>query len=383
MDTAEKSKQDTPQPVYHYCSLDVLTKIAASRSIRMTEVFSTNDKMEYLWFLRGFLKVMCAQTRDIFSESSNGDVLNSLVCNFYEAIYDETSREYFRSPEDIIKFLKKHDIYQPSMDMDDVYSSIYEWRKNPPALEHFRKKTFEVMISISERFPDEIISAYNEMLAFLGVPHIACFSLEKDMLTQWRNYADDGSGVAIGFNQNHLLKVVDSEPYPIHVISGKVEYLKDDENACLPKLDIDLKKIFLDLGSSEKISEQQKRSIQRYLFQNCPFHKDPCFELEKEWRICSYVGVLNGRVLCRQGKPDDGTIRYSDIRANYCESHGRLRSYFDLPIPKDTEQSSAINKVMLGPNCKAEISDVYLMLRRYDFKINEESITRSQGSYRC
>jgi len=32
-------------------------------------------------------------------------------------------------------------------------------------------------------------------------PYISCFSSEGDSLGQWRAYADDGKGVAIGFNE--------------------------------------------------------------------------------------------------------------------------------------------------------------------------------------
>jgi len=38
----------------------------------------------------------------------------------------------------------------------------------------------------------------------LGAPaaYIACFSEKGDLLSQWRAYADDGEGVAIGFDPN-------------------------------------------------------------------------------------------------------------------------------------------------------------------------------------
>ena len=33
-------------------------------------------------------------------------------------------------------------------------------------------------------------------------PYLACFSSEADLLSQWRAYADDGAGFAIGFSTN-------------------------------------------------------------------------------------------------------------------------------------------------------------------------------------
>lgn len=45
------------------------------------------------------------------------------------------------------------------------------------------------------------------------IPHIACFSKNDDMLSQWRGYADDGRGVAIGFNFSALNLVKISPNY--------------------------------------------------------------------------------------------------------------------------------------------------------------------------
>jgi DUF2971 family protein len=49
---------------------------------------------------------------------------------------------------------------------------------------------------------DEIISP----VQLIAHPFVACFSLEGDMLGQWRAYADDGRGFALGFNARILQK---------------------------------------------------------------------------------------------------------------------------------------------------------------------------------
>ena len=37
-------------------------------------------------------------------------------------------------------------------------------------------------------------------------PYICCFSMDGDLLSQWRAYADDGAGFAIGFSTNGIEK---------------------------------------------------------------------------------------------------------------------------------------------------------------------------------
>lgn len=38
--------------------------------------------------------------------------------------------------------------------------------------------------------------------------YVTCFSYQNDLLSQWRGYADDGRGAAIGFDLDVLKEVV-------------------------------------------------------------------------------------------------------------------------------------------------------------------------------
>ena len=46
--------------------------------------------------------------------------------------------------------------------------------------------------------------------AFRSATYVACFSLGHDLLSQWRGYADDGKGVAVGFRPD---LVADRPPF--------------------------------------------------------------------------------------------------------------------------------------------------------------------------
>lgn len=56
-------------------------------------------------------------------------------------------------------------------------------------------------------YSEGLETVYNENYNQQKVPHIICLSKEEDLLSQWRGYADDGRGVAIGFDIAEFLKL--------------------------------------------------------------------------------------------------------------------------------------------------------------------------------
>jgi len=56
-----------------------------------------------------------------------------------------------------------------------------------------------------------------------------CLSEESDLLSQWRGYADDGHGVAIGFSVDYLTALVRNEkPTDSQLYLGSVKYLDQE-----------------------------------------------------------------------------------------------------------------------------------------------------------
>jgi len=68
---------------------------------------------------------------------------------------------------------------------------------------------------IDKNFFDKIDEFFSSLQLYLH-PFIACLTLEGDQLSQWRSYADDGRGFAIGFRASALEKM------PVTILS--VEY---------------------------------------------------------------------------------------------------------------------------------------------------------------
>ncbi|MEL7571278.1 MAG: DUF2971 domain-containing protein, partial [Eubacteriaceae bacterium] len=123
------------------------------------------------------------------------------------------------------------------------------------------------------------LNAWNEWYISADMTtYVTCFSERKDFLSQWRAYAQDGKGLAIGFLKKHLLELNDN--LPTHMIFDKVIYnekqqkrfIDETANACISKMiQKGVGHIALSFDSDYKVK--------------FPLYKNSSFDEEKEWRI--------------------------------------------------------------------------------------------------
>lgn len=81
----------------------------------------------------------------------------------------------------------------------------------------------ELLNQLGKEFLDEI-DEHLHVSGLLGLPVISCLSLQGDVLSQWRAYADDGKGYAIGFRSDQLIQL---PVRPIRVLYDKETQLKE------------------------------------------------------------------------------------------------------------------------------------------------------------
>lgn len=132
------SNANAPKVLYHYCSLSAFTSITSSKEIRLTDLLKSNDYLEGTWLF---------DTIDASLYLLNIKFQEYLAPDWPVALQSEESRNKLFS----------------------------EFRQYVNAA---RKKQ-------------------RDNYAFYGF----CLSEEEDLLSQWRGYADDGQGVAIGFSK--------------------------------------------------------------------------------------------------------------------------------------------------------------------------------------
>lgn len=190
-------------------------------------------------------------------------------------------------------------------------------------------------------------TAWVHFVSNIGQKYIACFSKNSDSLSQWRAYAQDGEGVAIGFEDSALGAEGDS----IHTnISPKMSLcLKDVKYSSTQE-------IFNELASIAELvrsSDTNELSNSAFTFSAicsslAMLTKNPAFKEENERRL-----VYSALVMVKQV---DGSVEVmnalSDIK--YRISNGYLTSYFELEF----SPADAIKEIVLGPKNKFHNTDI-------------------------
>lgn len=175
----------------------------------------------------------------------------------------------------------------------------------------------------------------NRVIRTFGV----CFSESGDQLSQWRGYAQDGRGLAIGFDKRILEELNSISQY--HIAFGKViynnteAYVKDIVRDNIAKFEYKgIGHVALELSQNYKLK--------------FPFVKTPGFEEEKEWRgiVCSQVGHYN--------IPSSEKIEFSKIK--YRISNDKLIPYIEMDFER--VKKNIVRKILIGPRSDIEIEDV-------------------------
>lgn len=210
-----------------------------------------------------------------------------------------------------------------------------------------------------------------------------CLSENSDSLSQWRGYADDGSGVSIGFSNDYLYKLSELSNTPdmpgftlqkveydrrVQFDLIKPTYLKIKEQIAKGAFKAFTRASILDLKSQDEIEEQKERNKKAFsdlhsqvisLVGAFFLLKTNAFSEESEWRLLSYLIKSNDQCLFRPSK--DKLIPY--------------RSYTLLDLKQDS-----IVEVVLGPKNQTPELIVDLFLKQNNF--NNVKVVRSKASYR-
>lgn len=211
-----------------------------------------------------------------------------------------------------------------------------------------------------------------------------CLSEEKDLLSQWRGYAADASGVSIGFSKDYLeqLSKIRNNPKESGFTLQRVEYEKTAQVDLVKPTYLKVKNLIdegafkvpgirglLDTRSDEEIEEENKKIKRVYynfsmsvliLFQELFKLKTMAFKEEKEWRLISYF-VKTGEDICMYRAVDDRIIPYR---------------IFEL---KSLEQD-AIKEIILGPKNLTPKYVVESFLNKHGFR--NVRVLNSEASYR-
>jgi len=201
---------------------------------------------------------------------------------------------------------------------------------------------------------------------FQGLLLASCFSTDKDVLSQWRAYANDGKGYAIGFKAKDLLRL------PIRAL--KVSYNKEQQvkeaQACIDAL------------FPMKLDRLSKFKTLCIVFgYDLAAFKNPAFSEEKEVRL---IHLLDFR------KSND-FLKLIDEGGKYFgkEKKGeqiKFRVKQDIPTPyieldfTNNGKISPIKEVVIGPKNNVMSTAITIFLETVGIK--KVKVEKSKASYR-
>ncbi|HEY0466911.1 MAG TPA: DUF2971 domain-containing protein [Polyangiaceae bacterium] len=183
---------------------------------------------------------------------------------------------------------------------------------------------------------------------------VTSFSEHSDSLSQWRAYADDGAGVALGLDLNHLLMndYEDLAPFLSRPAVLKCEYEQAKQCRFLETIVRGLTVEALELVATKGAhwsAAAMELAYQILLVANDfgPLLKNPGFAEEAEWRV----------LVRDEGSSISEAVRFRDTKfgpAPYVE------------VPLTAGQFLPLRHLVFGPKVeKAAKRSVRLMLERY------------------
>ncbi len=197
--------------------------------------------------------------------------------------------------------------------------------------------------------------------------HCSCFSKNGDSLGQWRAYASDGKGVAIGFSQSYLKSFVSPQGTRL----ADVEYRTDKDIA---DIKTHLEEALASLAKSKYPLHSDQISLcaieaQTKWVKLAPFCKNAGFREEEEVRLVHTAGPTGG------SKPESriGPLEHFQRR--------------DVIVPYKTLPLDAaempITKIVFGPRNRLEHNrtGIYGLAREAGYVLALDQFEVSTASY--
>jgi len=233
-------------------------------------------------------------------------------------------------------------------------------------------------VGVKEDAPEitvDFIDSIDDILSpsqLIAHPFISCFSLEPDILSQWRAYADDGSGFAVGFDARMIRAQI-----PATFLC--VLYDKEQQ---IQEMMVALIVIY-----TTKMSLGEKWHGRFFI--DCMLLavfmtslKHPTFAEEKEVRAVRVIDVEpHGNLLRfvdKGGKVNDN-VKVEGTPVSFQVRDNHLSAYTDVPLcPAETE--TPLKKLILGPKNSSAHGNLQLFLGGLGY--TDIEIGHSETSYR-
>jgi len=247
--------------------------------------------------------------------------------------------------------------------------SLNDYRENTWILNHIRNVQKELESDWSTLKP--VLDNFD---LNSPIPFISAFSINGDLLSQWRAYAADGQGVAMGIDPSALgipfALPMTSDQSELTIGISPVVYDQDFQRQVV--YDTLVNAIEL-LKSAEREPGNIHIGAAIHLRQMAFVFKNDAFKEECEWRIIHTPFVLE--------KKENGLTQ---VLGGNSPIHFRTRGsilipYFTHSLVRENESHTLV-EVVLGPKCPVDPLTMKIFLSNTGFPRVE--VTSSNASYR-
>jgi Protein of unknown function (DUF2971) len=204
--------------------------------------------------------------------------------------------------------------------------------------------------------------------------YITCFSKNGDLLGQWRAYANNGSGVSIGFNHNYFENNLNLMPFGTHIIYDEVYHrveIKTMLESFISFMDSYKEEIdWVTLPYEEVAAMLIIDNIKAYI----KGFKHPCFKDENEYR---FIFTANEGIF-KEGENYEIQFRTNNkMVIPFIKFENSYQKFYknkpeDEPQPHFWEQDKRlpITEIIIGPNLDYELikEGIEILLNKSGYK---------------
>ena len=208
--------------------------------------------------------------------------------------------------------------------------------------------------------------------------YAACFSEKPDSLSQWRGYAQEGQGLAIGFSISFLISLNNKEKYAPYRFQ-KIAYGIEDS---LNKFVIDEAVRIINCGAEKGLGHAAIALAHPNI--EYAFFKNSSFEEEGEWRIACNVAKNFEKMWL-------GNTGMWVSQRCYRSPAGQIISYIEMDF--SSVKQDIIREIWIGPKSRVTQDDIIDFLSDAGYYKNSDDlveynhekpipIIHSESSYR-
>lgn len=250
------------------------------------------------------------------------------------------------------KIMQNRSIWLTTLrDSNDAFEGTWAQRKfenfREPGNKEYFQKALEVLRAVTQSARKTVGT---------------CFSAERDLLSQWRGYADDGRGFAIGFSVDEVKRLTTRvyEEERVEIAFKPIEYMERFESDFLAEFKLFVDK--QDYHSDGATASLKMVGPEMYDWaRRVSLMKNAAFKEEKESRLFSLYPNRDAKGF------------------KYRDTGSKLSPYLEVNL--DPRAKEIVTSVVIGPKNTSDSDDIRDFVRKCGFT-DVCDVSKSKASYR-